>query len=98
VGRDGVSGTLPGPGSSALRGGEQRVMLPYVIAAVIAVPVLWLCGDLLHSLLMRWLDRRWEARIERDPEGVRVGCREFVLGDGEDAVLLVHGYGDSPGV
>lgn len=73
-------------------------MLPYVIAALIAVPVLWLGGDLLHSLLMRWLYRRWEARIKRDPEGVRVGCREFTVGDGEDAVLLVHGYGDSPGV
>ena len=24
------------------------------------------------------------------------GCREYTLGDGEAAVLLVHGYGDSP--
>jgi carboxylesterase len=72
------------------------VMLPYLIAAAVAVPVIWLSGDLLYSLIVRRLYRRWEARIERDAEGVRLGCREFTLGEGEDAVLLVHGYGDSP--
>jgi len=73
-------------------------MLPYLIAAVAAVPILWLCGDLLYSLVVKALYSRWEVGIERDADGVRVGCREFTLGKGEDAVLLVHGYGDSPAV
>ena len=73
-------------------------MLPYLIAAVVAVPVLFLLGDLFYSLTMRMGYRRWEAGIERDAEGVRSGCREFTLGEGADAVLLVHGFGDSPSV
>jgi alpha-beta hydrolase superfamily lysophospholipase len=73
-------------------------MLPWLIAAVIAVPVFWLMGDLVYSLVMRRRYRRWEAGIERDAQGIRVGCREFTLGDGADAVLLVHGFGDSPGI
>ena len=71
-------------------------MLSYFIAAAVAVPLLWLFGDLFYSLIVKALYSRWEAGIERDPDGVRVGCREFTLGEGEDAVVLVHGYGDSP--
>jgi carboxylesterase len=73
-------------------------MLGWLIAAVIAVPILWIAGDLVYSLLVRRAYRRWEAGIERDAEGVRAGCQEFTLGNGEDAVLLVHGFGDSPGI
>jgi carboxylesterase len=71
-------------------------MLPYVIVAAGAVPLLWLCGDLLYSLVVKHLYSRWESGIERDAEGVRIGCREFTLGEGEDAILLIHGFGDSP--
>ena len=73
-------------------------MLPYIIAAAASVPLLWLGGDLLYSLIVKALYRRWEAGIERDAEGVRVGCREFTLGDGPDAILMIHGFGDSPAV
>jgi carboxylesterase len=41
---------------------------------------------------------RWERRIERDEDGVRLGCADFTLGSGEVALLLVHGFGDSPAV
>jgi carboxylesterase len=73
-------------------------MLPYVVAAAVAIPVLWILGDLLYSLTVKTLYSRWEGGIERDQDGVRVGCGEFTLGKGEDAVLLIHGFGDSPAV
>lgn len=73
-------------------------MLPYLLAALIAVPAFVVLGDLLYYLVAKYRYGRWEAGIERDAEGVRLGCREFTLGDGEDAILLVHGYGDSPSV
>jgi carboxylesterase len=73
--------------------------MPYiVIALVLAVPVLWILSDLFYSLIVGRMYRRWEAAIERDAEGVRAGCNEFTLGEGEDAVLLVHGFGDSPAI
>jgi carboxylesterase len=71
-------------------------MLSYVIAAVIAIPFLWLLGDFLYSQVVKVLYSRWEAGIERDADGVRIGCREFTLGEGADAILLIHGFGDSP--
>ncbi len=73
-------------------------MFPYLIAAAVAVPAFWICGDLFYSLIVGRLYRRWLAGIERDPQAVRVGCEEFTIGVGEDAVLLIHGFGDSPAV
>src|SRR5947209_10805936 len=73
-------------------------MLAHLIAATVAVPALWVGGDLLYSLVVGHLYRRWEGGIERDADGVRLGCREFTLGEGKDAVLLVHGFGDSPAI
>ena len=48
-----------------------------------------------------WIRHRanaWEAAIERDAEGVRLGCQPVSLGptNGVEAVLLVHGFADSP--
>jgi alpha-beta hydrolase superfamily lysophospholipase len=74
------------------------VVLWYVLAAVVAVPVLWLLGDLAYGLLMRLRYARWERAVQRDSEGVRAGCRECLLGAGETALLLVHGFGDSPAI
>jgi len=74
------------------------VVVWYVLAAVVAVPVVWLCGDLAYGLAMRLRYARWERGVERDAAGVRAGCRECVLGAGDTALLLVHGFGDSPAV
>ena len=73
-------------------------MPPYFVAALVAVPAFVILGDLLYFLIARVRYARWEAGIERDADGVRLGCREFTLGDGDEAVLLVHGFGDSPSV
>jgi carboxylesterase len=41
---------------------------------------------------------RWEGAIQRDVDGVREGCRAYDAGDGEVALLLVHGFNDCPAV
>jgi esterase/lipase len=60
--------------------------------------LVWVGGDLLYFLWMRRSYARWEGQVERDAEGVRAGCREFTIGQGETALLLIHGFGDSPAV
>jgi alpha-beta hydrolase superfamily lysophospholipase len=69
-------------------------MLFLLLAA--AVPVIWVGGDLVYSLLMKRRYARWEAGIERDPDGVRRGCREYSVGQGDTAILLIHGFADAP--
>jgi alpha-beta hydrolase superfamily lysophospholipase len=61
-----------------------------------AVPAIWVGGDLLYFLLMKRRYARWEAGIERDPDGVRRGCREYCVGQGDIAILLIHGFADAP--
>jgi alpha-beta hydrolase superfamily lysophospholipase len=34
--------------------------------------------------------------VRRDADGVCEGCREFEVGTGPDALLLIHGFGDTP--
>jgi esterase/lipase len=43
----------------------------------VAIVLFWLGADLGYSLLMKHRSARWEAGIERDPDGVRRGCREY---------------------
>jgi alpha-beta hydrolase superfamily lysophospholipase len=69
-------------------------MLYLLLAAV--VPVIWVSGDVVYSLLMKRRYACWEARVKRDPDGVRQGCREYSVGQGDTAVLLIHGFGDAP--
>jgi carboxylesterase len=58
--------------------------------------MLWIGADLVYSLLMKRRYARWEAAIEREPDGVRRGCREYTVGKGDTAVLFVHGFADAP--
>lgn len=55
-------------------------------------------GDLIYA---GWVKRRyskWEARVERGPDGVRRGAEAFTVGEGRVAILFVHGFGSSPAV
>jgi len=66
-----------------------------VLAGIVAV---WLVLDFAYSRYVAFRLRRWEGRQQWDERGVRVECREYTLGKGNSAVLLVHGFNDSPRV
>jgi alpha-beta hydrolase superfamily lysophospholipase len=42
--------------------------------------------------------RSWDRQIERDEHGVAMFALPYTLGDGDTALLLVHGFGDTPQV
>jgi len=42
--------------------------------------------------------RSWDRGIERKEDGVAVFALPYTLGEGDTALLLVHGFGDSPQV
>lgn len=77
-------------------GAKRLAMLP-LVALAIGVLV-WFGADLSYALVLRFESAQWEAQVARDPDGVRCGCREFSVGHGDTALLLVHGFGDSPAV
>src|SRR5579871_5198861 len=70
----------------------------WLLLVPVAIPVAWLGLDFSYSLLVQFQYARWEAGIVRDPDGVRRGCREFTVGRGDTALLLIHGFSDSPAV
>lgn len=70
--------------------------MPWIAWILIGVPLVWMGGDLAYSRVIDHRLRQWEAGVERDVNGVRVGCTAYTVGDGETALLLVHGFGDAP--
>lgn len=75
---------------------SRRMKLLLLI--VLTLVVLWLWGDFVHSRIVAGQLRKFEASIKRDENGVREGCQAYTIGDGETALLLVHGINDSPKV
>ena len=73
---------------------KRRMRILMIIAA--AGALLWVIGDWIHSAIIAARIRRWEASLQLDSDGVRNGCQEFSLGEGERAILFVHGINDSP--
>lgn len=70
----------------------------WTVLALAALLVLWLGGDFVHSRIVQHRVERWERTVVRDADGVREGCRAFSVGNGEAALLLVHGFGTAPAV
>lgn len=64
-------------------------------AALITIAI-WVLGDFVYSWIISRRIDAWEKTIERDDNGIRIGCREYTLGNGPSAVLLIHGINDSP--
>lgn len=56
----------------------------------------WLGVNLLYTGWVRYSYAKWNAHIARTDSGVRVGHEAFSIGQGEVALLLVHGFADSP--
>ncbi|MDP6443053.1 MAG: alpha/beta fold hydrolase [Pirellulaceae bacterium] len=73
---------------------KRRLKLTFY--AILALVGVWLLGDFIYSQVVAARMRSWEATVDRDPAGVRIGCEDFAVGDGERALLFVHGINDSP--
>lgn len=42
--------------------------------------------------------KKMGKNIKRDSDGIREGCKEFSVGNGDIGLLLIHGFGDSPAI
>lgn len=69
-----------------------------VAAAALLIVGAGILGDYGYARVVRGHWAAWEAGVERHPDGVRKGCRAYTVGDGDTALLLIHGFGDGPPV
>ncbi len=77
------------------RNGIRRLAASVLGLVVLAVAGGWL-ADYGHA---RWVARchaAWEAEIERDADGIRPGFTAWQQGEGEVALLFVHGFAGAP--
>jgi esterase/lipase len=57
---------------------------------------LWVIGDLVYSRVVAHQVKSWEENLERDARGVQQACDAYTVGQGETALLFVHGINSSP--
>jgi carboxylesterase len=70
--------------------------LKWLLIVLAALAACLLIGDFAYSRIVLHRYEAWESSIKRDADGIRVGCRDFTVGEGETALLFMHGYSDSP--
>jgi esterase/lipase len=88
-----VGGTL---GDVRPNGCMKRILRKMALFGVPSLVAVWFVGDFVYSRVVQDRMRRWESSIEYSPSGVRAGCQAYALGSGDHALLLVHGFNDSP--
>jgi len=81
-----------------VKGARRRSRASWWLVSLAALLLLWLGGDFVHSRIVAHRLARAERATERDADGVRAGCRAYEVGQGPDALLLVHGFNDCPAV
>ena len=84
--------------TEGVKGKRKSVWVRRTIIGGCLLLTLWLIGDFAYSRYVDDQIQEWESQIERDDEGVRSGCHAYTKGNGETALLLVHGFNETPGV
>ncbi|MCA9106246.1 MAG: alpha/beta fold hydrolase [Planctomycetales bacterium] len=92
------------PGLSAAEGsGDESVLAKYVprpwrilIGIGFGLYAALLIGDFGYAAYVGSAVSRFEQDLVFDSEGVREGCQAYSRGEGDTALLFVHGFNDSP--
>ena len=57
---------------------------------------LWFAANLLHAAWVQIRRYGWERRLGRDADGLLPQAAAFTVGQGPTAILLIHGFADTP--
>jgi len=66
------------------------------LAALVLVVLVIEAGQIAYTLVVDHRRERFEEQFVRNTEGTREGCEAYTVERGDDAVLFIHGFADSP--
>ena len=72
---------------------KRRARWPRLLLAAI---VIWFFGDFCYSCYVGYRIRQWKASVPWTADGLAPDAAEREKGEGGVALLMVHGFGDSP--
>jgi carboxylesterase len=76
----------------------NKARIRKIVFTIIGLVSFWMAGDWTYA---RWVVNQLaenEKHIERDATGLRKGCESFTVGSGDTAILMIHGFADSPAI
>ncbi len=91
-----TSNTTTTPSAVPAPKSRFRRFLKFLFKTGLLVVVIWLAGDFIYSRVVLYKLGRYEQSFQWDANGVRAGQGAFEVGEGETALLLVHGINFSP--
>lgn len=83
-----------------MQGGTVMAMTVWCVMTdwLLLAAACWLAANLLFAGMIEGRRRRWERGVRRGADGVLSDATPFSVGGGGVAVLLVHGFADTPAV
>ena len=81
------------PGNAILKRKKTTIFWLAVIGLLLGI---WVLGDFVHAQIIQRAFQRFDAGIERDAAGVQIDGQSYSLPGGDTALLLVHGFDDTP--
>ncbi len=73
-----------------------RLLRKTLVWGIPVFMVIWIAGDFLNSRIVASHVARWESSIPRNSDGVQIGAESRTIAGGPVALLLVHGFNDTP--
>lgn len=67
-----------------------------IMIGLLLLIALWFGADVFYALRILRHRLAWERGVARNAEGLRTACAAFTMGEGEPALLMIHGFADSP--
>jgi carboxylesterase len=77
---------------------KGRRRLKWLAISLAGIVLLWIGVEFTYSRVMLHRYEEWNGTIARDADGIRIGCNPFTIGEGDTALLFIHGYSDSPAI
>ena len=74
---------------------KKKIFL-WILPGIGLLAGVWELGDFVYSRMVQNAVRRFESSIDRDEQGVQTGARSYTLAGNDTALLLVHGFNDTP--
>ncbi|MDG2014242.1 MAG: alpha/beta fold hydrolase [Pirellulaceae bacterium] len=77
----------------SLKRSHRKLIILGVLVTIVAI---WFAGDYVHSRRVNSALQEFEASIDRAADGVQKGAESFTIPGNDTALLLVHGFNDTP--
>ncbi|MEM7476322.1 MAG: alpha/beta fold hydrolase [Planctomycetota bacterium] len=85
-----------GPSEQKVDSPKRKTWRSFFLKLGILLVVIWFGGDFAYSCYVRYRIQEWESKVPWTEDGFTQDAKELEGGEGQIALLMVHGFNDTP--